>query len=96
MFKIKDKLLSERICCNTYLFCSTSDQVLADEFSCYFSNKIQNIREKFPPITSTLNSDPEPASNPEQLSEFLPVSEDEVLKMIKSSPQKSCSLDRHF
>jgi exonuclease III len=72
---------------------STSDQVLADEFSCYFSNKIQNIREKFPPITSTLNSDPEPASNPEQLSEFLPVSEDEVLKMIKSSPQKSCSLD---
>ena len=70
-----------------------SPDSVAESFSEFFSEKIQKIRSTFPhnvEHSSTHTSDDVNLSN---FSCFRPVTEDEVLKTIKKSPKKSCSLD---
>ena len=43
--------------------------------------------------TDSCPNDQQPDTSPPTLNSFAPVCEDEVLKIIKSSPPKSCSLD---
>ena len=62
---------------------------LADSFSSFFADKITRIRAMFP-STSSL---PDSHVNIPTFSSFKSMSEEDVLKIIKSSPTKSCQLD---
>ena len=67
---------------------------VCENFSEYFIDKIQKIRDSFS-CTKTVMASAE-TCNPDAntpFSNFTPVSEDEVRKIIVSSPCKSCSLD---
>ena len=71
---------------------SESDEALAEQFSDFFSNKIIDIRKKFPSkCTDSLLS--ETASNTVHLTMFEQASESEVRDIICKSPCKSCELD---
>ncbi|WP_419591906.1 hypothetical protein, partial [Thiolapillus sp.] len=60
-------------------------------FSEYFTEKIRTIRNNFPPPNPTVSSDASFTGDP--LQTFDPVTDDFVLKIIKSTPAKSCELD---
>ena len=64
---------------------------LADQFASFFTNKIKKIRDTFAP--SGTEYEVHPPSDPPKITVFRNVSEDEVGKIIKSSPTKSCLLD---
>ena len=68
-----------------------SPQLLANKFVEFFTEKITNIRQSF------ANSNPPKYTDsdltPPVFSAFSSVSEDQVAKIIKNSPSKSCSLD---
>ena len=68
-----------------------SPQLLANKFVEFFTEKITNIRQSF------ANSNPPQYTDsdltPPVFSAFSSVSEDQVAKIIKNSPSKSCSLD---
>ena len=68
-----------------------SEKSLADQFASFFSNKIKKIRDTFPP--SDTGNEVHPTSDPPKITVFRQVSEDDVDKIIKSSPTKSCLLD---
>ena len=69
----------------------TSDKSLADRLCEFFIDNISKIRSSFPTNSdSFVTPDKSPSSF---LSQFSTVSEDEVRKIINSSPTKSCSLD---
>ena len=69
---------------------SVSLKHLADKFASFFNNKITKIRDAFPPVVQTVV---EPDCAAPTLSSFQTVTAKQILKLIKSSPQKSCSLD---
>lgn len=70
----------------------TSMLDLAERFSTFFVNKISVIRSSFD--RSQLSQTPEHSVLCEHpLDSFSPVSESEVLKLVKSAPSKSCDLD---
>ncbi|WP_419615719.1 reverse transcriptase family protein [Thiolapillus sp.] len=60
-------------------------------FSEYFTEKIRTIRNNFPPPNPTVSSVASFTGDP--LQTFDPVTDDFVLKIIKSTPAKSCELD---
>ena len=65
---------------------------LSNRFGAYFQNKISKIRE----ILDTKDCSGEqvkPSYSPPNLPKITPVSEDEVRKLISSSPNRSCDLD---
>ena len=65
---------------------------LANKFGSYFNDKIEKIRE----ILNSKDCSGEqvkPSYTPPKLPKFSTVSEDEVRKIITSSPNKSCNLD---
>ena len=69
---------------------------LADKFIIYFNDKISNIRkdlEKAPISTSQTPQDIFNNFDGEVLDSFTEVSEDDIRKIIYSSPTKSCALD---
>ena len=69
---------------------------LADKFITYFNDKISNIRkdlEKAPISTSQTPQDVFNKFDGEVLDSLTEVSEDDVRKIIHSSPTKSCALD---
>ena len=68
-----------------------SDQQLADDFVNFFHQKVHNIREQLDEFPSTLST--ESHSCRTFISEFNPVSELTVRKIIMSLPNKSSSLD---
>ena len=68
-----------------------SDRELADTFSNYFYEKIQNIRALFGPSPDHSPVALEASLHP--LSVFEPASEGEVKAVIVKSPSKSCELD---
>ena len=68
-----------------------SDLDLADGFNNYFGEKIDNIRNSFPDITDYNKYDVN--FDGKNLSEFKLLSEDDIIDMIKESPNKSCALD---
>ena len=69
---------------------ATSDcKFSPDEFADFFQNKVSKIR------LSTSNANP-PVIEPRQfpaLSDFRPVTSDEILKIVGASPAKHCMLD---
>ena len=72
---------------------------LANDFSAFFKNKIETIRANLSDLESTAEplscppiSELLPPSNV-MMEEFEPASEEEILKIIKSSSKASCSLD---
>jgi hypothetical protein len=73
----------------------TSSKTLADDFSVYFSYKIERIRKLFVEQQKELEgiSFPEIPKYTSQLTEFAPLPEDEVHKMLLRAPSKSCELD---
>ena len=71
---------------------SSSLQQLTNDFGDFFSQKIKLIRDAF---DDTIEPDQDNPVIPEtqKLSDFQLVTEDEIKKMISSSPTKSCDLD---
>ena len=63
---------------------------LAEQFATFFTNKIAKIRESF--SSSSSFSLPSPV-NPPGLVKFDDVSPDDIAKVVKNSPTKSCLLD---
>ncbi len=70
-----------------------TDKELADEFALFFHEKVQNVRrglEQALPGQAPVHQEPETSS---ALTCFTPVTEQDIHKLIKSCPSKSCSLD---
>ena len=74
----------------------TNHKKLADEFNSFFDDKIQGIRNK---LISTLgpsnnnSSEGQRTENVTPLSNFKPLSSDEIKKLVLSMPTKHCGLD---
>ena len=68
-----------------------SEKSLTDQFTSCLSNKIKKIRDTFAP--SGTEYEVHPTLDPPKITLFREVSEDDVGKIIKSSPTKSCLLD---
>ena len=77
----------------------TSVEELANRFADFFTDKIVKIRrvlgsDVFTQDTPDSNIEtPSNTSKPPELSSFEPASQEEILKLIKESASKSCSLD---
>ena len=69
----------------------TNKTDLANTFCKFFYDKILKIRSTLQSSKPSLVTRPNPTKN--TLSSFTPVSEEEILKILKSSPSKSCDLD---
>ena len=69
----------------------TNKTDLANTFCKFFYDKILKIRSTLQSTAPSLVTRPNPTKN--TLSSFTPVSEEELLKILKSSPSKSCDLD---
>ena len=67
-----------------------SDKSLVNQFASFFTQKIKRIRDTFLASTTTVVP---PTDLPPNLSHFCEVSENDVLKIIKNSPNKSYLLD---
>ena len=63
---------------------------MADQFASLFSNKIKNLRDTFS-LSDTVK-EVHPPSDPPKVTVFRQVFEDDVDKIIKSSPTKFCLL----
>jgi hypothetical protein len=95
LFKVVDGLLNQTKE-KPVLPSSVSDAVLADSFSNYFSNKIVNIRSIFPVATSSTISQTNHlpvCAHVTKISQFESATVSEIIKLISSSPSKSCELD---
>ncbi len=68
---------------------------LAEKFSDFFLTKINTIRNNISTANQapTYNISSESAFEGEPLREFRPATQDEVMKLIKRAPSKSCDLD---
>jgi hypothetical protein len=66
--------------------------ILANKFGSFFKSKIEKIREKFNSNGFT-DEHPKPSNPPQILQSFRKVTEEEVRKLISSSPNKQCDLD---
>ena len=96
LFKITNNLLHKKKV--SVLPSHESTKGLADKFIQYFSDKITAIRDslysdKHDTESPTPLSDPSNAFEGVPLCELPPATEDEIAKIIRSSPTKSCSLD---
>ena len=91
LFKIVNTLLHKSKGRECVLPTRKSDRELADKFSNYFYEKIQNIRGLFGPSPDHSSVALEASLHP--LSVFEPASEDEIKAVIMKSPSKSCELD---
>ena len=69
----------------------TNKTDLANTFCKYFYDKILKIRSTLQSSIPSSVTRPKPTKN--TLSSFTPVSEEKLLKILKSSPSKSCYLD---
>ena len=69
----------------------TNKTDLANTFCKFFYDKIIKIRSTLQSSIPSSVTRPNPTKN--TLSSFTPVSEEELLKILKSSPSKSCDLD---
>ena len=72
----------------------TSKSHLAQQFLGFFNDKITNLRAEFEDSPPTISSDSDSGDTIKNtLQAFQSVSEDDILKIIKSSKIKSCLLD---
>ena len=70
----------------------TSDLQLASDFSNFFTSKVSTIRESLNHV-DTLNVSPLDDDAPATLHSFSPTTIEEIVRIIKLSPNKSCELD---
>ncbi|GFR93710.1 hypothetical protein ElyMa_002650000 [Elysia marginata] len=71
---------------------SNGNQELATKFADYFDNKIEHIRKELDNTNvSSVNNSSETCET--SINSFRPTTEDEVKNIIKSMPNKTCSLD---
>lgn len=92
LYKLTRKLLGDtgNVCLPTH----TSAEDLAENFNTFFVSKIDTIRKNIiDNNSSTVTRDFEDTFTGTPLSEFVPASEEEVLKTLFSAPNKSCELD---
>ena len=82
--------LKETVLCNFFKLYHLWDPCLTDQFAAFFTDKIAKIRESFSSFSSF--SLPSPV-NPPGLVKFDDASPDDIAKVIKNSPTKSCLLD---
>ncbi|MCH1596002.1 MAG: reverse transcriptase family protein [Flavobacteriaceae bacterium] len=68
---------------------------LTEQFNEFFTTKIKKIREKLDSTQSVAHSLPHqpPVTCDTPLTNFTPLSDEDILKLIKSMPCKSCELD---
>ena len=69
---------------------SSDDKTLANKFASFFDNKITDIHSSFSSVSESTSS---PNSKPNSWTHFNQVTEEEVLKIMRSSPAKHCLLD---
>ena len=96
IFKLTKHLLGEDNC--TVLPTSKSSKELAQEFRDFFIGKVDTIRADIiashtPFELQDLNKDMGHLSSDKCLVEFDPCSQEEIERIIRSSPNKSCELD---
>ena len=70
-----------------------SDKMLAEDFSKFFTDKINRIRAELDSNPNDMHHSDPHTFNGAMLSEFTPLSQDEVKKLILESNSKSCDLD---
>ena len=92
LFRTVDKLLNKSA--TSPLPSGYTSVELADRFANFFQDKILKIRSSFDPTTSheQIQHVAIPASS-SHFSCFQPVSQEEVEKIIRRAPKKSCALD---
>ena len=71
----------------------TSPIDLANDFNTFFINKVSKIHEQFADESDDNQSDETPTYHGDDLHYFDPVTDEEMLQLIKKSATKSCSLD---
>ena len=71
----------------------TSDLQLASDFSNFFTSKVSTIRESLNHIDTSNFVSPLDDDAPATLHSFSPTTIDEIVRIIKLSPNKSCELD---
>lgn len=95
LYKLLNGLLGWRH--STKLPVHTCDEALASEFSSFFSSKVEAVRRELDSVATfypeTGSSFLSSNSADDLFREFLPVSEEQVKCLIRSSPTKSCALD---
>jgi hypothetical protein len=95
LFKWANELLNQNRA--SPLPSDVSDQILSDKMATYFVQKIKKIRDELQHVRQTVVTPDldESIDFPEEtlLTHFMPATESEIRKIIKSSPSKSCSLD---
>ena len=78
---------------STSLPSHTSKKDLADDFSDYFMDKVNKIRQSLEEIQSSNSQNAESSDSPTILSVLAPATEDEVRKIIRSSSSTTCASD---
>ena len=93
VFKVVENLLHQKG--NAKLPSHTCQKELAQRFNDYFVTKISKIRQDLDviPTSSTYILPNVISDNPTSLESFMPATEDEIYKLVTSSPLKSCALD---
>ena len=94
MFKVLNASLNRKQ--DLPLPCHDDPKTLANEFNKFFDDKIQKIRLKLStvnPIPNRVIAEPQIDSEVRPLSEFKPLSNEEIGKLIISMPTKHCGLD---
>ena len=86
LFRITHSLLSDNH--KEQLANCKDDQIIANQFACFFGDKIENIRKNF----IIHNHSDETPNNIPQLRDLNPASWEEVREVILSSPNKTCDL----
>ena len=92
-FQVVDELLNPGD--SKKLPSSDSPESLANEFVTFFSAKVQKIRKELDstPVDTNLLQADEVTSTPPILDTFRQTTPEEVAKIIKSSPTKTCGMD---
>ncbi len=93
LFKVMNSALNRKQ--DTQFPPHSSDTDLANEFSDFFTDKIDKIRDKLDNESQHQSTDiiHEIGKFNTTLSEFTPLSEDQVRELVKKSPTKHCELD---
>ena len=66
---------------------------LPEQFSKYFTDKIGNLRESITPAPNSTPHTPVETHSKDELSNFTPVTIEEITKLVLDSPAKHCDLD---
>ena len=98
LFKTLNQLLNKKKDCVLPCHSVGSEQQLANRFAHFFHSKVLNINVYLENVRNTIgvnsrHAEPEVALCEAKLSVLNPTESNELLKIVRSSPTKSCSLD---